>query len=274
MSNKIYVYETSHSKKQVWEKNGVTGVGLIKIGMTADTVEDRIAAQMQGYPCTQEPQYTLLLITDAVTKSGSKFTDKDLHSILEQNNIYRLIGTEWFGCTVDDVLSAINSLDEKLIGTATITRIYEVLEKHKGGLTDTQIADILNLPISTIRSTLYGACKRHKKCFNRTKRFDKSTNKTRYFYTPTIIEDSNHREIFKHPYIEKRYLKFMSTYKLDWDKVFDILEGNTLGESTLKLSEALGVTHSTAEKFILKVREGLILSGELNMVDKRHYRIT
>ena len=66
----------------------------------------------------------------------------------------------------------------------------------------------------------------------------------------------------------------MSTYKLDWDKVFDILEGNTLGESTLKLSEALGVTHSTAEKFILKVREGLILSGELNMVDKRHYRIT
>lgn len=272
---KIYVYETSHSKKQEWEINGTSGIGLIKIGMTSTSSDSRIRQQLQGYPCTNEPLYTLLLEVPAVTSSGISFTDKDIHSLLIQDGVYRYLETEWFGCDVGKVLEVIRILDETHLGTSNITLIYKVLKQHPQGLTDISIAELTGLPIGHVRTLLYNTCKHHDVCFNRYKKFDEVSRKVRYYYTPKLIKgytDLNTIDV-THPYINKRHLRFMTVRNISWEDVFNILEGRTLSESTRALAELTDIGLSAAEKFILGVREGLIKSGELVMNDKRHQRV-
>jgi hypothetical protein len=94
----IYAYEDTHPQYK----------GLLKIGFTTKSVQERVALQ---YP-TLKPgplPYRIVLEESAMRGDGSTFTDHEVHRYL------RLIGKknpkgEWFKCTADDVKAAIISV--------------------------------------------------------------------------------------------------------------------------------------------------------------------
>lgn len=107
--NKIYIYETPDSKKQ----------GLIKIGETSGSVEDRIAQQLNTASTFDalSLKYSLLFQTEAVYANGKEFSDKDIHSILKSKGYSNhkvsdegddlKTQTEWFKIDVDKVIHLI-----------------------------------------------------------------------------------------------------------------------------------------------------------------------
>lgn len=96
LSPKIYAFSDSHDQYK----------GLLKIGYTTKTVEERIKQQ---YPTLTpgNPTYTIHLNETAVRNDGSTFTDIDVHRYLRNNGVINPTG-EWFKCSVDDVRSALN----------------------------------------------------------------------------------------------------------------------------------------------------------------------
>ncbi|WP_298614233.1 GIY-YIG nuclease family protein [uncultured Thermosynechococcus sp.] len=95
---KIYAYEDTHPQY----------VGLLKVGYTTKSVQERVAAQ---YP-TLRPgplPYRIVLEEDAIRNDGTTFTDRDVHRMLRINGV-RQEGGEWFRCTVEQVRAAINAV--------------------------------------------------------------------------------------------------------------------------------------------------------------------
>lgn len=92
---RIYAYSDSHRQYQ----------GLLKIGFTTQTVEERVKQQ---YPTLTpgKPTYTIHLDESAVRNDGSTFTDIDIHRLLRKRGILNPDG-EWFKCSIDDVRSAL-----------------------------------------------------------------------------------------------------------------------------------------------------------------------
>jgi hypothetical protein len=97
---KIYAYEDTHPKY----------AGLLKIGYTTKSVQERVAAQ---YPTRRPGQlpYRIVLEEPAIRSDGTSFTDHDVHRMLRINGI-RQEGGEWFRCTVEQVKAAINAVRE------------------------------------------------------------------------------------------------------------------------------------------------------------------
>ena len=95
---KIYAYEDTNPQYR----------GLLKVGYTTKSVQERVAEQ---YP-TQRPgplPYRIVLEEDAVRNDGTAFTDHDVHRMLRINGI-RQEGGEWFRCTAEQVRAAINAV--------------------------------------------------------------------------------------------------------------------------------------------------------------------
>ncbi|MFN4270631.1 MAG: GIY-YIG nuclease family protein [Thermosynechococcus sp.] len=95
---KIYAYEDTHPQYK----------GLLKVGYTTKSVQERVAAQ---YP-TLRPgplPYRIVLEEDAICNDGTTFTDHDVHRMLRINGI-KQAGGEWFRCTVEQVKAAINAV--------------------------------------------------------------------------------------------------------------------------------------------------------------------
>jgi hypothetical protein len=97
---KIYAYEDTHPQY----------AGLLKIGYTTRSVQERVAAQ---YPTLKpgKPPYRIVLEEPAIRSDGTSFTDHDVHRMLRINGI-RQEGGEWFRCTVEQVKAAINAVRE------------------------------------------------------------------------------------------------------------------------------------------------------------------
>ena len=88
--------------------------GLLKIGYTLQTAQERVAEQ---YPIQRpgEKPYRIVLDEPAIKENGSTFTDHDVHRVLIKNGFHKLISedgkkTEWFNCSVQDVKNAIESI--------------------------------------------------------------------------------------------------------------------------------------------------------------------
>ena len=88
--------------------------GLLKVGYTIKTAKERVAEQ---YPTARpnEVPYTIVLDEPALKENGTSFTDHEVHRLLEKNGFYRLPDengkkTEWFRCSVQDVMNAIQSI--------------------------------------------------------------------------------------------------------------------------------------------------------------------
>lgn len=85
--------------------------GYIKIGYTdrGDT-EVRIKEQLH----TAAIKFTIVLKESAMRADGTCFRDKDIHNVLRRHRIKQLYENddrnEWFKCSVDDILGAINEV--------------------------------------------------------------------------------------------------------------------------------------------------------------------
>ncbi len=97
---KIYAYEDTNPHYS----------GLLKIGYTTKSVQERVAQQ---YPTVRpgNPPYRIVLEEPAIRSDGSSFTDHDVHRMLHINGIQKA-GGEWFRCTVEQVKAAINAVRE------------------------------------------------------------------------------------------------------------------------------------------------------------------
>jgi len=79
--------------------------GLVKVGYTNRTSQDRIAEQLK----TSRVKYKIVLEESAIRKDGSVFTDHDVHRYLRRKKIKNPEG-EWFKCSIDEIRSAILSI--------------------------------------------------------------------------------------------------------------------------------------------------------------------
>lgn len=82
--------------------------GYIKVGYTDRDVETRVKEQLH----TSGIEYKILLKESAMRSDGTCFTDHEIHKVLKRKGFLQLNQgldkNEWFKCTVNDVISAIN----------------------------------------------------------------------------------------------------------------------------------------------------------------------
>jgi hypothetical protein len=76
--------------------------GLLKVGYTTRTSQDRIAEQLK----TSRIKYTIVFEESAMKNDGGVFTDFDVHRYLRKKGISNPEG-EWFKCTVQEIQAAI-----------------------------------------------------------------------------------------------------------------------------------------------------------------------
>ena len=85
------------------------GKGLIKIGYTDRDVHVRIREQLNPVKMPQAAEYELLFSESASMTTDTRFSDHAVHQMLSTNGAHRHKG-EWFECTRDEALGAINAL--------------------------------------------------------------------------------------------------------------------------------------------------------------------
>ncbi len=82
--------------------------GYIKVGYTDREVETRVKEQLH----TSGVAYRILLKESAMRPDGTCFSDHDIHRILKRNGLLQLNQgfdkNEWFKCSLNDVIGAIN----------------------------------------------------------------------------------------------------------------------------------------------------------------------
>lgn len=79
-----------------------THKGLLKVGYTSRTSQNRIAEQLK----TSRIKYKILFEESAMRNDGSVFTDFDVHHFFKKKGIKNTEG-EWFRCTVKDLKAVI-----------------------------------------------------------------------------------------------------------------------------------------------------------------------
>jgi len=103
---RIYAYTEPQFKDTPWSGKCRKGKGLIKVGFTTKSSQERIAEQFGTNKPIDKP-YEILLDEVAIRLDGTYFTDHDVHKVLEKAGCYRFAGSEWFECTLDEVKQAI-----------------------------------------------------------------------------------------------------------------------------------------------------------------------
>ncbi len=89
----IYAYELN---------NVASHTGLLKIGYTSRTSQNRIAEQLK----TSRIAYRIVFEESAMRNDGSAFTDHEVHRYLRKKGVQNREG-EWFKCSVDDLKASI-----------------------------------------------------------------------------------------------------------------------------------------------------------------------
>lgn len=107
MSNKFFPQRPEASPTiYAYELIGVEShKGLLKVGYTSRTSQDRIAEQLK----TSRIKYRIVLEESAIRNDGSVFIDHDVHRYLRKKKIKNIEG-EWFKCSLDEIKAAILSI--------------------------------------------------------------------------------------------------------------------------------------------------------------------
>ncbi len=100
--------------------------GYIKVGFTDRDVETRVKEQLH----TSGVPYKIILKESAMRPDGTCFTDREVHTILRRKGKLRLNeGTdknEWFACTTNDIISAINELRYDIVTDELRTKTFRM----------------------------------------------------------------------------------------------------------------------------------------------------
>ncbi len=107
---KIYAYAIDAYRSTPWV-GGRAGAGLIKVGETQRAVRQRIREQLAAIKMPVETVPDILLVEAAITNDGRVFSDKEVHRALKKAGYHNVAG-EWFECSKDEVLAAIQAVRE------------------------------------------------------------------------------------------------------------------------------------------------------------------
>ena len=102
LSPKIYAYTENKPEYK----------NLIKIGYTTRSVEDRMKEHFPTKGPDGISKFQILYIENAMRSDGTFFKDIDVHKSLKNNGI-KNVGGEWFKCTIQQLKSAVISIQNK-----------------------------------------------------------------------------------------------------------------------------------------------------------------
>ncbi len=86
--------------------------GLIRVGMTYRTVQERMKEHYPTAPPKGIEQYKVLIDESGLRNNGEPFKDHDVHRVLKSAGIPKEGKGEWFRCSKDQVMAAIVSVQE------------------------------------------------------------------------------------------------------------------------------------------------------------------
>lgn len=115
--------------------------GMLKIGYTTTSVEERVASQ---YPVLRpgELPYQIVFAESSMREDGSYFNDHDVHKLLIKQGFEQLYdqngkATEWFKCTVKDVDSAVFTLKNNIQNTEQRTQNFKLRPEQQKAIDKT-----------------------------------------------------------------------------------------------------------------------------------------
>lgn len=110
--------------------------GLLKIGYTTKSVEERVAQQ---YP-TKRPKgkkpYKIVFSKPAIYEDGSSFMDHDIHKMLEKRGMNN-VGGEWFKCTLRDLEAAYLSVVKRTENIESRTKNFTMRPEQEHAVNET-----------------------------------------------------------------------------------------------------------------------------------------
>ncbi len=84
--------------------------GLLKVGYTTRSVGDRVS-EFDGVKTPDgRSSYEILHTEPAMYPDGNTFMDHEVHRVLKNKGFRQLSGSEWFNCSLEDVLAAIRAV--------------------------------------------------------------------------------------------------------------------------------------------------------------------
>ena len=121
----IYAYEDTHPQY----------AGLLKVGYTAKSARERVAAQ---YPIIKpgKPPFTIHVEESAMRNDGTVFTDHDVHRYLRMTGIKNPDG-EWFKCTVSQAKAAILAVRAGTLNEENRTFDFKMRPEQKAAVDKT-----------------------------------------------------------------------------------------------------------------------------------------
>ncbi len=124
-----------------YEDNNPIYSGMLKIGYTTTSVEDRVASQ---YPILRpgELPYKIVFAESSMREDGSYFTDRDVHRVLVKQGFEQLSDqngkdTEWFKCSVKDVESAVFTLKNNIQNAEQRTQNFKLRPEQQNAIDKT-----------------------------------------------------------------------------------------------------------------------------------------
>ncbi len=124
-----------------YEDNNPIYNGMLKIGYTTTSVEDRVASQ---YPVLRpgELPYKIVFAESSMREDGSYFNDHDVHRLLIKQGFEQLYdkngkATEWFKCSVQDVKSAVFTLKHNIQNTEQRTQNFKLRPEQQNAIDKT-----------------------------------------------------------------------------------------------------------------------------------------
>ena len=138
MSENKYMHlrDDVHPMIYAYERFGAEYKGLLKIGYTEKSVEDRVAQQFPVKGPSGVVQYRIVYQTPAMRKDGTVFTDHDVHRMLKKNHVTG-VGGEWFRCTVNDVESAVIAIKTGKSNVENRTKDFSMRPEQKAAVEST-----------------------------------------------------------------------------------------------------------------------------------------
>ena len=258
----IYIYETAYSKSK----------GLIKIGQTDRDPILRMWEQLTGYPChDEEHPFTLLYQCEAIRNDGKTFTDNNVHFVLEKNNIERLPNTEWFRCSLEEALKAIDEVkNNKYNGNHNVVALEELLETYKDGLSRSDIADLLQVSPVQAGNILTQAERNGLKLV---KHKEKGGPKNCVvFYYQLAKYSSIKNKAVVHSFFDNRSNRFFKANNIDFKEILTLINGCGYETAITRVNEKLPQYGRNAiEQLILRIKEPLLHRGYITIKNKRYY---
>ena len=127
----------THPKIYAYEDTNPQYAGLLKVGYTTKSIDERVAEQ---YP-TKRPDgvtpYVIVVRESAMREDGTSFTDHDVHRLLKKKEV-RNAGGEWFKCTPDDVVAAVLALRTYTDNIENRTLSFSMRPEQEAAVTKTE----------------------------------------------------------------------------------------------------------------------------------------